>query len=290
MIRIDSPTDFVFLHEQTNLKGLTWSRPFLPVFSEPSERSQPSLEVNTDACKMLGDKLLKDGYFLAAERAYTIGLSLDPRPVALRLNRAFVRLKAGHYRGALQDARFILSLDRTSYPSAQLEKAFYRAASAEYALQLWAFAESSFKELVSAFPTSKEGKEGLVKVSKRRHEAATGVYDWLNLYKASLENPNVDLADYISPNLVITETSDMGRQYTAKRAIKRGELLLMVKPFAVVTKADVKKKSQRLVYANLHNDSHEWPTKALLTHKITRRCDPFLLRSPCDPTLPWKLY
>jgi hypothetical protein len=113
------------------------------------------------------------------------------------------------------------------------------------------------------------------------------VYDWLSLYKASLENPNVDLADYISPSLVITETSDTGRQYTAKRAIKRGELLLMVKPFAV-TKADVKKKAQRLVYANLHNDSPEWPTKALLTHRISWRCDPFLLQSPCDPTLPLK--
>lgn len=67
---------------------------------------------------MLGDKLIKNRYFLAAERAYTTGLSLDPRPVALELNRAFVRTKAGHYRGALQDARFILSLDQTYYPSA----------------------------------------------------------------------------------------------------------------------------------------------------------------------------
>lgn len=261
MVRVDSPTDVVFLNEERDLAGLEWKSPAV---------SQRPPSLGAEEYKVLGNGFLAKGWLVPAERAYSEGLRLEPDHVPLRLNRSQARLKFGLYRSALSDAKFVLALDRSTYPPAQLEKALFRAASSEYALQLFEPAQKRYRELVQLFPASKEGRAGLDKVAARIREAETGEYDLEGLFISSQKNPHLDVADYTHPDLAIEGRKGRGRGVVASKSIRVGSLLMLAKPFASCYDDECKGDAISACL-NLHNDSPEGSAQGHLTKKIAKR-------------------
>lgn len=205
--------------------GVPWVNSHLTGGQLPAERTP-------EEHKVAGNGYLAKGWLVAAELAYSAGLrAADGTPhVALRLNRAAVRLKLGLFRSALADATAVLSLHHSTYPEAQLEKALYRASSAAYGLQLWDAVEAHYQELAEI--GSKEGAAGLKRVAERRKEAETGVYDWPALYAASQTDPNLDAADSFSDAVHVEAIPGKGRGLVVDRPVRAGELLIMSRPLA----------------------------------------------------------
>jgi hypothetical protein len=202
--------------------------------------------------------------------SYSEGLRLDPSHLALRLNRCHARLKTGLWRSSLSDSRSVLELDRAALPVAQREKALFRAATAEYSLQLWERAKARFADLLVCNPSSKEGKEGLARVASRTKEARTGQYAWSALFTESQLDPVLDVADWVLPSLSIEDRKGRGRALVANRAIKAGQLLLLNRPLASCTYADVL-DGRDMACANLHSGNLEGTAQAHLTQMIARR-------------------
>lgn len=198
------------------------------------------------------------------------GLRIDASHLALRLNRCHARLKTGLWRSSLADARSLLKLDRAALPLAQREKALFRAATAEYSLQLWERAKARFAELLACNPNSKEAKDGLDRVASRIKESKTGSYAWESLFIESQTNPALDIADWILPDLRIEDRRGRGRALVANRAIQAGQLLMMCKPLASCSYADVL-DGRDMACANLHSENLEGTAQAHLTQTIARR-------------------
>lgn len=188
----------------------------------------------------------------------------------MRLNRCHARLKTGLWRSSLADSRSLLELGRTALPVAQREKALFRAASAEYSLQLWERAKVRFGELLACNPESKEAKDGLDRVASRIKEAKTGNYAWETLFSASQTNPALDIADWVLPDLRVEDRKGRGRSIIASKAIKAGSLLMMQKPLASCTYSDVL-DGRDMACANLHSENLEGTSQAHLTQMIALR-------------------
>lgn len=271
-IHVFSPTD-IYYNQSEDFERLIWKNPLLGL-GLPKTVAM----VGAEAHKALGDAAMEKKRYVAAERAYTAALktTLSPGPllITLRLNRSLARLKIGLHRSALRDAKFILSLQTDQLSKAFRSKALFRGALASYKLQLWNESGALFKELDAlGVEGLKQGKEGLEKVAERKKEALTGVYDWISLYDASqTKGRDLDVADYISPKLVVQDISCQGRGLVAKRDIESGELLMLVRPFAAVTPEEVKNARPDVATLNLHAEATvDWPAQSLLTQKIAMR-------------------
>lgn len=278
-MRIGSPTDIVLLDEQRDLPGLEWKSSAL----SPDQRRRPASAMSPEEHRMFGNTYAAKGWWVAAERAYSEGLRVVESPAddlycTLRLNRAYVRLKLQLWRSALADAQAVLVLDRSMALNTQPEeKALFRAASAEYNLQLWDAAGSHFEQLAAL--GSEEGKSGVQKVAARRKEAKTGAYNWSVLYDASLKGSAVDVADHVSDALVVAA----GRQaIVASRDIEPGELLMGAKALCSSRWENVVDKD--VMTLNLHSQRPESAAATQLTHQLAMRCvvdrSPSNLRTP----------
>lgn len=213
------------------------------------------------AWKAIGVGYSAKGWLAAAERAFTLGLQLDPDHASLRLARSQVRCQMGRARSALDDAETLLARDHSTYSAALLEKALLAAAGAAYGLQLWAVAQDKLEQMLTLGTDSDDAQHVLDEVNARMHEAATGEYDWEALYLASQEEDGeVDVADYTSDALEIEDVGDdRGRGVVVNRDVPAGTLLMVAKPFAAAVVTPGGGESLALT-VNLHCREVEGPS------------------------------
>lgn len=118
-----------------------------------------------NALKDEGNKFLADGFLTKAEEKYTAAINLNPTAIFYS-NRAMVYLKTEKYGAALNDANEAIALDP------KYVKAYYRRASASFALFKFKEARKDFKTVLSIMPNDQEAKKKLQACEKSIREAA----------------------------------------------------------------------------------------------------------------------
>lgn len=215
--KVESPSDIVFLEPSDRIvTTAVWT---FPVPSNSLFR-QTMIE-----WKLLGNSHYSNGQYFAAAVAYTRGLQTDRSAYILLLNRAAAYLRLEFYSAALADATVVLANEELT--GDQREKAFYRAAQAEYGLQQYDAALVRFEHCILACLDRREMKHWIERCRTRIQESETGSYDWTNIYK-SVKSPNqkIDIAEFVGPIKVDKSTRGGGRGIFTTRDIKVGELLV----------------------------------------------------------------
>lgn len=134
---------------------------------QASDRSnEPDAEEKAVEFKNIGNTFLKEGKFLDAIKAYSEGLEYRPTNAILRSNRALAFIKVENYGLALQDADVAISADP------RYAKAYYRRASANFALNHFKLARKDFRAVCKLKPNDKDGKAKLNEVEKAIREDA----------------------------------------------------------------------------------------------------------------------
>jgi serine/threonine-protein phosphatase 5 len=113
-----------------------------------------------------GNLYLQQGRFVPAVDEYSSGLEYAPQHAVLLSNRALAYIKLENYGLALQDADHAIAADPT------YAKAYYRRASANFALHHFKLARKDFKTVVKLKPKDKDGKAKLAAVEKAIREEA----------------------------------------------------------------------------------------------------------------------
>ena len=135
---------------------------------EPIEdlSSDPDAESKALALKEQGNTELVAGHYLQAIARYSEGLQYAPTNAILLSNRAFAYIKVENYGLALVDADHAIASDPT------YAKAFYRRASANYALNHFKLARKDFRAVVKLKPKDKDARAKLAACEKAVREAA----------------------------------------------------------------------------------------------------------------------
>ena len=128
--------------------------------------SDPDAEAKAVALKEQGNTELVAGHFLQAIARYSEGLQYAPTNAILLSNRAFAYIKIENYGLALVDADHAIASDPT------YAKAFYRRASANYALNHFKLARKDFRAVVKLKPKDKDARAKLAACEKAVREAA----------------------------------------------------------------------------------------------------------------------
>jgi tetratricopeptide (TPR) repeat protein len=220
-IRVDSPTDLVFLNDQSNLlQDITWA------FPSPSLTQVPSTAAE---CKSDGNAKFTAQRWLSAAVAYTKGLTLQPSKelaITLRLNRSETYLKLGYLSAALTDAQWVLSDETLPRDSITFGKALLKAGKANYFDERFEEALDYFLKLENIPDGVAHAKLWTEKSKLRLVEKNEGKYDWLQLFKDSqVATSRLDVADYVGP-IEATKLTSRGRGIIASRDIMPGELLV----------------------------------------------------------------
>ncbi|KDQ61214.1 hypothetical protein JAAARDRAFT_77211 [Jaapia argillacea MUCL 33604] len=216
IIRVDSPTDLVFLDSSSEyLRGVTWRTCAYP-------QGAPSPPRSVEGWKVLGTRHFKSGYYFSSAMAYSRGLILDENAFLLRLNRAEAYLRLGYYSAAVADAEHVLGL--LDIPLVSRHKALARSGKGLYALGDFLSAERKFKEWLCSSTPNPEASEWISRCQARYRETETGKYDFADLYKQRAKCGPIE----VKP----TDGRGGGRGVVATRDIKLGELLVVAKPFA----------------------------------------------------------
>lgn len=135
---------------------------------EPIEdlSADPEAESKALALKDEGNKELAAGHFLVAIARYTEGLQYAHQNAILLSNRALAYIKVENYGLALVDADHAIAADPT------YAKAYYRRASANYALNHFKLARKDFRAVVKLKPKDKDARMKLAACEKAVREAA----------------------------------------------------------------------------------------------------------------------
>ncbi|CDZ96929.1 Predicted histone tail methylase containing SET domain [Phaffia rhodozyma] len=244
-IRVESPSDVIWLGADDRLVSeLTWMSPPVCLATETNAR-----RLTAEHAKSIGDERLDKGWLMAAERAYTEGLTVDSKHIVLRLDRAHCRIRLSRFRGAFVDGehalRGLLDAVRAEEPgradlaqSDLLQKAYHWLVLASIGLRDWSVAYEHCTVFVERFPDYAPALDLLAFTQARVDEARTGVYDWPSIFRGDLQpggTRNV-VADWVSPSFKIGRSPTLGgiRGVIADRTIERGELLVVCKPFVSV--------------------------------------------------------
>jgi tetratricopeptide (TPR) repeat protein len=211
MIRVDSPSDVIFLHESDNLlRSTKWHRPVHKTFEE---------------LKADGNRLFWAKNFAKAIQVYDLALQKEPGHPAINLNKAVALLSIERYHEAYQCA--LLARGNDGVDQGKVELWMGRAA---YGLREWSRAVEHFASLIGMKPDLNEAKELLDKANRRLEESRTGQYDMHFLVRNS-NSIDVDVADFVGP-VEIAEIPGKGRGLVTMTAVSRGTLLLVSKAFA----------------------------------------------------------
>ncbi|CDZ97461.1 Tetratricopeptide-like helical [Phaffia rhodozyma] len=248
-IRVESPSDVVWLGADDQLVSeLTWtSLPVCPTTETDAQR------LTAEQAKSIGDGRLDKGWLMAAERAYTEGLTVDSKHIVLRLDRAHCRIRLSRFRGAFVDGehalRGLLDAMRAEEParanmahSDLLQKAYHWLVLASIGLRDWSVAHEHCTAFAERFPDCAPALDLLAFTQARVDEARTGVYDWPSIFRGDLQpggTRNV-VADWVSPSFKVGRSPTLGgiRGVIADRTIEPGELLVVCKPFISVDLKD----------------------------------------------------
>ncbi|KZT71484.1 hypothetical protein DAEQUDRAFT_749855 [Daedalea quercina L-15889] len=232
IIRVDSPTDIVFLDPRDEvLHGARWksgSRVY-------RFNAWPS---DADHWKARGNDYFKAVHWLPAVFAYSHGLRCEPESLVLRLNRSEGYLRLKFYSAACADAHHVRCA--AGVAEAHRGKALFREAKAEYGRERYQTAKTLFEQWWSSHPKDTDVVDWITRCNQRLQECSTGTYDWTQLFKQSQTGPYLDIAGYTGP----IEVKQMpnrggGRGVAATRDIQTGDLLLVAKPFSFASAAEL---------------------------------------------------
>jgi tetratricopeptide (TPR) repeat protein len=214
-VRVDSPSDIMILGNTDPLgQPIIWA-------TAPTWPEDPS---TMTGWKERGNNYYKRESFLPAAQAWTRALELQPENVDLLLNRSMAYLRLEWPGAAHADAVRVLSLTESKMI---INKAEYRAASAEYLMGKYVTALERFMRL-SRFGQNTEDIHNWQARCKSRMIETKGTYNWKKIYDASKkQNQRPDVAEFVGP----IEVASMlhrggGRGLRALRDIKAGDLLV----------------------------------------------------------------
>jgi serine/threonine-protein phosphatase 5 len=132
----------------------------------PDRSNEPNAEERATELKDLGNEQLQLGHFLQAITLYSQGLEFRPHQHVLLSNRALAYIKIENYGLALQDA------DHAIRTNAAYAKAYYRRASANYALNHYKLARKDFRQVVKLAPKDRDARAKLNECEKAIREEA----------------------------------------------------------------------------------------------------------------------
>ncbi|ODN80335.1 hypothetical protein L202_02595 [Cryptococcus amylolentus CBS 6039] len=227
---------------------------------------------------------------LVALRFYSLGLS-DPdvkntpfKTFALLLERAEVydtlHLHGYAYRDAHRARESIENNDIPLTPG-QNDRLCLRLAKAALGLRLYKTALQAFEQASPRSFLSLELKKVREKVEMRMNEKQSGAYDWLAIFRESLEAGSLvelDIPDYTSPACKVDQIPGSGRGVLATRDIIPGELIMVSKAIAPSrTQLDAPN-----VYINCYDaesKSHVYHTTYMWVYRLLHRIydDPSLV-------------
>ncbi|BGP35708.1 hypothetical protein JCM10296v2_007560 [Rhodotorula toruloides] len=258
-IRIEYPADLVPLY------------PSSPLRRDVSFRStvrHPHDGTSVEELKLAGNKAFKEGRWAAAKEAYEWALdslpsSSEASPSSLaptlysNLSLTLVRLNLPA--SALQAANAGLAHLAASTSDPLRLKILYRSALALHALDGFIEALARLDTLLEADPASADALALRTRCQARLVEQQTGPppSTLRSLFVATRQTlasnkplSTPDIANYVSPSLAIRPLPGRGNGLIALRPIKRGELLMCIKPLAWAgrVRAPMKEEEGRLRY------------------------------------------
>jgi serine/threonine-protein phosphatase 5 len=128
--------------------------------------SDPDADEKANDFKELANQELSKGHFTQAIELYSQGLEYRPNDAILLANRAMAYIKVENYGLALLDA------DQAIANDPKYSKAYYRRASANFALHHFKLARKDFRTVCKLSPTSKDARAKLATVEKEIREEA----------------------------------------------------------------------------------------------------------------------
>lgn len=169
IIRVDSPTDVVFLSgNEPVARDAVWDTP-IP--------RTPHLTESATRLKAIGNDYFKAKFFIPAARVWSLAIEKDKTLPELYLNRAQAYIALEWYGAALRDATTVLE----SHPGSNLTpKAMFRAARAEYGLGRYSDALLRF-QLVE----DNAARDWEFRCCRRVLEVEGGEYDWAEIFRSS---------------------------------------------------------------------------------------------------------
>ncbi|ODO08997.1 hypothetical protein I350_02590 [Cryptococcus amylolentus CBS 6273] len=232
-ITVDTPYEIEELHPNDPfLEGVKWQ--------DGLEGDAPK---GWKKYKDAGNGEMRKGNPLVALRLHSLALS-DPevkssrvKTFKLLLNRTEAYLALDLHGAAYRDAnraRETIESNDIALTSDERDRLQLRLAKAAlghrlYNAALQACDQASPKSLLSEeIQTVKE------RVQMRLKEQKFGVYDWMALFRESLEAPlmEMDVADHMSPACQVAQVPGCGRGVIAARDIVPGELIMAIKEVA----------------------------------------------------------
>ena len=215
IIRVDSPSDIVFLNNDSPLlQSLSWSTEM------PSDA--PSAPTTAIEWKTRGNDLFKRKQWLCAALAFSEGLKLQPTNHLLLLNRAAAYLELHWFASASCDAETVLAMNVES--PVHKQKAVYRASKSYYLSGRY----DEVRRLAVAYPKDVEAKEFFLKAPIQQRSMAKGRYDIVELLKQTRSpGSRPDVAPYTGPVEVKPRPSNPRRLgLFVTRDVNAGDLLV----------------------------------------------------------------
>ncbi|KAL1851368.1 hypothetical protein Daus18300_012549 [Diaporthe australafricana] len=234
-IRIDHPSDLVFLNSDDNLVPSS----FAPVSKDDS---------TPEAMKENGNAAFKQRDWKAAVDCYSAALALkhDNQDLrrALHRNRSQARINLGHYEPALQDAiAAIASGDALSEETkSQNLKSLYRAGRAAYELGEFIMAKTFFGRALKYSPKDQSALAELRRTHERLEEQRTGKFDFTAMLESvSKGRKFLDHASFLS-NAKVAPAGHRGRGLFATTNVAPGDVIMVEKAFCAVFKQEDEKE------------------------------------------------
>ncbi|GAA6020699.1 hypothetical protein JCM11491_000520 [Sporobolomyces phaffii] len=244
-IRIEAPSDLVRLYPKS---------PLLRSVSSSFSSTHALHGRTAEESKTVGNKAFQAKRWHAAKEAYTWSLSILPDPDAVEPDRAGTTLRAtllsnlaatnlklslpsSAQRNCIS-ALALFPASATTCPSTALErKLLYRLSLSYYALGDYSTCISTLSALVPAAPNPNDSDaiDLTARARSRLEGQLRANYDFPSLYRQARSGSNVelDVADYFARDAVgVCPVKGKGRGLVARRAVQRGELLVVCKPVA----------------------------------------------------------
>ncbi|TCD69090.1 hypothetical protein EIP91_008732 [Steccherinum ochraceum] len=265
IVRVDAPTDLVFVDVQSPLRNVAWS-----TGSIASTSTTRSL-VTADSWKARGNEFFKKKQWFCAAIAFSEGLKLNPTAFLLLLNRAAAYLELQWYTSAARDAEAVLAMDIDS--DIHKRKAVFRATKAYYFSGKYA----EINRLAEVYPEDSDVKSFYVNAPLRLRSSTKGRYDWHELYRQCKgPAPRPDIAPFQGPVEVKIKRigySPVGLFVT--RNVSAGDLLLVSRPIASYYPDDKPKGTREVfvTYNYLTNYTGKRASYALIDNVVQRLWD-----------------
>jgi len=234
-IRVDSPTDVIFVDEMDDvLKNTPWRNQFTDQFEDMKKK---------------GDSAFTSMNYNEALKYYNRAIKIKHDP-SINLNKAATLFQLERISEAYNAAK------KAHENGANQQKTLYWLANAAYRMSRWNVAEEHFTKLVKMHPDNTEFAEELARCQHRLQEFRHGKYNFVKLYTDTIKNKHqrMDIADYIGP-IKVGEIGPMksngkSKGILATENIKKGTLLIGSKAFSYVDE-DLERDKLTVVTANL---------------------------------------